>query len=681
MYLANFHPLLVHLPIGILFLVAILELVGIWFPQIIRRETGVFMLGVSALFAVLSALSGWLLGRSGGYDENALDLHRWMAVAFTLSSFILLGLKLSKRPWAPRAYTGSLVLAILLLTLTGHYGGNLTHGEDFLFTNRSATERVIEDIDQALVRAQVIQPILDRKCTSCHNASKIKGGLRLDAPEWMLRGGESGPLLDSMPEWEGSLLIHRVRLAPEIEEHMPPEGKPQLTAAEISLLDWWISQGACLDCRVADLEIPAALTPVLEDLETDDSFRGRLAREIREMPDPELLETLKGKGISIHRLAEDNPLVRVSFLRRTNLTASDFSALDPLADRVVEIDLSFSNFSDSLSGELRRFGNTTKLNLQNTPLGRSGLRELGSLPHLESLSVFGAGLDTLVAEDLPVWPALRDFYITPGVLARDAADLLASRGIVPIGPELEEAFRASRLSPPVILAETDIFQDSLRITLESAFEAAKIVYATPGSSGDTLRYPYSGPFYLDRSAELLAYSEMEGWGRSDPARAVFLKRGYPMSRITLEQAPHPKYAAQGGETLVNDKRGTENFVDGQWVGYERSNLLANLELAAPARVHAVTIGHLSAPNSWIFSPVGYRLWGASRNGGFRLLSTRNLPPNGPSTEVSRNLVVLEAGGEELVRLRLEVINQGTNPDWHPAPGGGSFIFIDEILVN
>src|SRR4051812_22123417 len=68
-----------------------------------------------------------------------------------------------------------------------------------------------------------IRPIFAEHCYKCHSdgAEKVKGGLRLDTPEGVLKGGSSGPLLVS-GDVDGSLLIKAVRYTdPDLQ--MPPK--------------------------------------------------------------------------------------------------------------------------------------------------------------------------------------------------------------------------------------------------------------------------------------------------------------------------------------------------------------------------------------------------------------------------------------------------------------------------
>src|SRR5262249_31120164 len=85
-----------------------------------------------------------------------------------------------------------------------------------------------------------VRPILVRACYQCHTSSEM-GGLRLDSPEALLRGGKSGPAI--VPgEPERSLLIAAVRHTHE--RLKMPMGAERLADAEIDGLVAWIRAGA-----------------------------------------------------------------------------------------------------------------------------------------------------------------------------------------------------------------------------------------------------------------------------------------------------------------------------------------------------------------------------------------------------------------------------------------------------
>jgi mono/diheme cytochrome c family protein len=88
-----------------------------------------------------------------------------------------------------------------------------------------------------------IRPVLADNCYKCHSADaeKIKGGLKLDTRDDVLKGGDTGPAL--VPgDPEKSLLIKAVRYADE-NLQMPPKNK-KLSAEQVADLETWVKMGA-----------------------------------------------------------------------------------------------------------------------------------------------------------------------------------------------------------------------------------------------------------------------------------------------------------------------------------------------------------------------------------------------------------------------------------------------------
>ncbi|TKD66264.1 hypothetical protein [Flavobacterium sp. ASW18X] len=73
--------------------------------------------------------------------------------------------------------------------------------------------------------------------------------------------------------------------------------------------------------------------------------------------------------------------------------------------------------------------------------------------------------------------------------------------------------------------------------------------------------------------------------------------------------------------------------------------------------------------------------GITENGTKKTLKTLNLGKNEPNIDVQRNLITLEFDAIKVKGIQLEIVNQGKNPEWHTDPGGNSFIFIDEVVLN
>lgn len=273
LFFGRFHPLLLHLPIGFLVVLAGLELLA--FLPGFRNATEarrpiLLMLAPAAIF---TAVCGWLLSRGGGYDQELVDLHFYTGVGVAVLSVALLWLQGRARLLG---YRLGLVATLGVLVFASHNGGSLTHGKGYLTRHAPEPFRTWLHVDSVLSPASAtlggsgdtavygvyIQPIFERNCVGCHGPEKSKGGLRCDSIEGLRTGGDGGPVIVAGNAAE-SLLIHRVSLPLEDDDHMPPDGKPQPTAQELAVLRWWIDSGASDAATLEDLkpssEVQAAL--------------------------------------------------------------------------------------------------------------------------------------------------------------------------------------------------------------------------------------------------------------------------------------------------------------------------------------------------------------------------------------------------------------------------------------
>ncbi len=125
--LGHLHPVLLHLPIGVLVALAALQLLARDQGQPgLRRAHGVLVL-LLVVSTPAAAISGWLLHEGGGHGE-AVETHERLGIWLAFLS-LAIGLAWLRRS---RAYGWFVGVALLFLLPTAHLGGTLTHGEDFL---------------------------------------------------------------------------------------------------------------------------------------------------------------------------------------------------------------------------------------------------------------------------------------------------------------------------------------------------------------------------------------------------------------------------------------------------------------------------------------------------------------------------------------------------------------------
>jgi hypothetical protein len=166
----------------------------------------------------------------------------------------------------------------LLVSITGHYGGNLTHGSTYLveyapqflrsLAGLPPRREPVESLAVADPFLDLVGPMFQERCSSCHNDDKRQGELVLTSYEGLMRGGENGSVVVSgRPNF--SELFTRITRPPDDESFMPAEGKTPLTDAQVRIIEWWIAAGLPYETSMDQVE----LTP---DAEVEALIRAEL---------------------------------------------------------------------------------------------------------------------------------------------------------------------------------------------------------------------------------------------------------------------------------------------------------------------------------------------------------------------------------------------------------------------
>jgi len=434
-YLGHFHPLWVHLPIGIFILLGTLEVAGLL--RRIRVFSGMpalspglrsLILSIGAGVAVLAALLGWLLAHSGDYDPAVVRTHQWLGIASAAAALLLLAVHRVRWLYAP-CLAGFLVL----LTLAGHAGGKISHGNDYLTARMPLDLRrafgvpvpVVRppptDTDHAIAYRDVIQPVLDERCTSCHGASKSNGGLRLDSWDALAKGGKDGPVLN-LANLSASELLRRVDLPQEEKGHMPPLGKPQLADDDLTLLEWWMSAGASPDKAVAVLGAPALVGEIL------DTRIGGKAPERPPYRGATLVHSARiaaKLGILIRSMSPDGPWIDVN-ARPLGKEFGDaqLAQLAQIAPAIAWLDLGGTSVTDEGLGPVEAMHWLQRLHLDGTKISDKGLERLAHLRRIEYLNLRGTAVTDNGLLALHSMSRLRSIYVWQTAVTPEAVNAL-----------------------------------------------------------------------------------------------------------------------------------------------------------------------------------------------------------------------------------------------------------------
>jgi len=390
---------------------------------------------MGSLSALASSISGYLLSLSAEYDADTVNWHMWMGISVTIVAFLLfLNPTVYKRKFT---YIISVLLAVLI-TITGHLGGTLTHGEGYLTGNTETTTapvtatKNITDVQEAKLYEDIVQPLLQTKCYSCHGPQKQKGKLRIDNPQFILKGGKNGEVILAGKADE-SEMIKRILLPDSDKKHMPPKQKSQLTEKETMLLHWWVQQGADFNKKVKEIQQPGNIKPVLLAMQAGNKTAVKDSVLIPAIPveqaDQKIIQSLKDRGVIVLPVATNSNYLAVSFVSLSTVTTQDLNWLAALQKQLLSLKIGNTNINDSALAIIGKCSQLVFLQLNNTKITDNGFSFLSSLKHLRSLNIVGTAVSAKGLQALQNLKSLQSVYMYQSKVT--AADWPALKKIFP----------------------------------------------------------------------------------------------------------------------------------------------------------------------------------------------------------------------------------------------------------
>jgi alpha-L-fucosidase len=220
------------------------------------------------------------------------------------------------------------------------------------------------------------------------------------------------------------------------------------------------------------------------------------------------------------------------------------------------------------------------------------------------------------------------------------------------------------------------FRESVEVNLKCDEKGAEIYYTTDGSIPAQNSHRYIKPLKLAETTNLRFIAIRKDGTSGFAGKASYQKAKYG---ITLSNAPDEKYTGGGPLGLVDGVTGTIDFNDGHWSGFNGTDMEAIIDLGAIRELHDFGINFNENTKSWIFRP-GKAEFLVSENGiDYKTIFIKSY--NKPENDTEQ-LIHLEFKQSCKARyVKVKATNSGKMPEWHPAKGEPSWIFVDEVFIN
>lgn len=677
--LGRMHPMLLHLPIGFVFVLIVFSLFKKEFEPKSYEFFMKLMLSLTALTAAVAAVMGFFLSREGGYDEKLLQWHKWTGIGVSLFTYGLLWVydNLSQKTNLVQIMSFT---CLILIILAGHFGAEITHGEDYIFEAFQEKNNKVAIADNASMYEAAIFPILEAKCLACHNDQKVKGELNMSSIEKILKGGKHGDLWKA-GDTLNSLLLKRAYLPLEEKEHMPPKGKPQLTTTELALLSAWINEGA--NTKKAFNDFPAtsptkklALQTVGNTQEKTYDFSAASESTLKEINTP---------FCSVVPLATGSPALEAEFFVSKKFDKKSLENLSKVSQQLVVLSLAKMPVKDEDIALIAKFPNLEKLNLNQTDITGNTLDQLAACKHLSSIALAGTKITKEQFKKLANLPALAEVFVW-----NTALDSLAIKELATQYPKItinrgfvENPDEILKLNAPTLVNEDFILKKNVPVELKHTLKNVQIHYTLDGTDPDsTTQTIYEKPLFIDNYTRIKAMATKDGWRASDRVSYTFFKSGVSADTAILLTPPNPKYTGKGGQVLIDLKKGpVDNFQDASWLGYRENEFVGLMMFKNPVLLSSITISYLQKIDSFIMPPAEIEVWGGSSETDLRKLQ-KILPQQPDKMKERANLgiiVPIKAGNYKVIKIIARPVKK--LPKWHPSKGQPAWFFTDEILFN
>lgn len=420
--IGRLHPLIVHLPIGFIITGLLLQ----WYDR--KNHAWTKIIGIIFQWALISAtiacISGYLLYSGEGYSFDTVKFHLWLGITTAIFS-LLMYLRLAaplKLEFLTRLPVVTFSFSLLfLISFTGHLGGNITHGSDYLIEPLPNSIKTLlgvgpkvyempaieeENWEEAILYTDLVQPILNNRCVSCHNAKKEKGELQLEEENGILKGGEDGEVI-APSDPENSALYARLILPLEHEDHMPPKDKTQLSKEEIEIIKTWIAHKNSFDKSIGELGLKKEMFQAFFPKAKDDTYPDV---EVAEVP-ADTISAIKKKGFHIERVSEENNFIRVSCINKPSFSDKDMDLLSPVKNQIVYLDLGETQITDAIFEKLSSLPNLTVLKMDNTGITGKNIESLEKLEYLRNLNLMGTNFEEVHLAHLKRFQKLQIVYL------------------------------------------------------------------------------------------------------------------------------------------------------------------------------------------------------------------------------------------------------------------------------
>ncbi len=227
----------------------------------------------------------------------------------------------------------------------------------------------------------------------------------------------------------------------------------------------------------------------------------------------------------------------------------------------------------------------------------------------------------------------------------------------------------------------DNSKNEFLIKIELGQKDIEIRYNINGGEPDANSTLYSSPIRIKENSiiKVAAFKDSHPIGKQFILAFDFHKA--VNSKIMLKNQYDKRYNAGGENGLIDGVRGTNNFRDKLWQGFEGVDFDGVIDLGAEKEISKVIPKFFFDSNSWIFLPTNVEISLSTDNVNYT--GTKTIVNNVPmkNSEILQKEFAVEFDNQKARYVKVKAQNIKVCPDWHPGAGSKAWLMIDEIVVE
>jgi len=208
-----------------------------------------------------------------------------------------------------------------------------------------------------------------------------------------------------------------------------------------------------------------------------------------------------------------------------------------------------------------------------------------------------------------------------------------------------------------------------------------IHFTTDGSDPTPASPLFESPITLDHTATVKAIAVQGGRALAPPVSVTYYVGPATGKPMKYASSFSDKYPAAREYALTNSKKGSTNFGDGQWLGFDGQDLDATLDFGKPTPMKRLEVGFLRDVGVWVMLPGSVEFMVSDDGKNFRSVATlkNDADDRDPKPVVKEFAAKLDGARARFVRVR--ATNYGKLPAWHAGAGSPAWLFADELIVE